>query len=82
MDMGGKVERSGNLDSGEDIRRWSPTTRYEFGVQEENEVETPPPLPPPIQEICNNLKQEHDIAKAVKVDKAVVPVELWEKAVC
>jgi hypothetical protein len=64
------------------VQRWLPTMRYEFGGQEENKVETPPPLPPPIQEICNNLKQEHNIAKAVKADDAVVPVELWDKAVC
>ena len=58
------------------------TTRYEFGVPEEGEMTTFTPFQHPIQEICNNLKQEHNIAKAVKADDAVVPVELWDKAVC
>jgi hypothetical protein len=32
--------------------------------------------------ILNELKDKHNIAKAVKIDDAKVPVELWDKAVC
>jgi hypothetical protein len=64
------------------VRGWSSATRYEFGVQEESEGGNLIPLPPPIQEICANLKYEHDIANAVKADNAVVLVELWDEAVC
>ena len=35
-----------------------------------------------IPKICNILKREHDIAKAVKAHDAVVPVELWDEVVC
>jgi hypothetical protein len=28
------------------------------------------------------LKQEHDLAKAVKSDNAEVPRDLWDQAVC
>jgi hypothetical protein len=34
------------------------------------------------QEIFTELKDKHDIAKAVKADGAKVPVELWDKAMC
>ncbi len=33
-------------------------------------------------DIFENLKQEHDLAKAIKANDAEVPVELWDTAVC
>ena len=33
-------------------------------------------------ELFAKLKQEHDLAKAVKLDDAEVPVDLWDLAVC
>jgi hypothetical protein len=30
-------------------------------------------------DLCDSLKQEHNMAKAVKVDEAAVPVHLWDK---
>ena len=33
-------------------------------------------------ELFSKLKQEHDLAKAVKSDDAEVPVDLWDQAVC
>ncbi len=33
-------------------------------------------------ELFAKLKQEHDLAKAVKLDDAEVPVDLWDQAVC
>ena len=33
-------------------------------------------------ELFAKLKQEHDLAKAVKSDDAEVPVDLWDQAVC
>jgi hypothetical protein len=64
--------------SGEDAitqlaRGWSSATQYEFGVQEESEGGNLIPLPPPIQEICTNLKYEHNIANAMKVDNRSGP---------
>ncbi len=35
-----------------------------------------------LSEVLFNLKEKHDIAKAVKADDARVPVELWDEAVC
>jgi hypothetical protein len=37
---------------------------------------------PIVSSIFEKLKQEHDLAKAVKSDNAEVPVELWDQAVC
>ena len=34
------------------------------------------------RELFAKLKQEHDLAKAVKSDDAEVPVDLWDQAVC
>ena len=33
-------------------------------------------------ELFAKLKQEHGLAKAVKSDDAVAPVDLWDQAVC
>ena len=33
-------------------------------------------------ELFAKLKQEHDLAKAVKSDDAKVPQDLWDQAVC
>ncbi len=63
-------------------RGWSNTTRYKFGIQHEvPQVVTAPKtslvgravVP---SELCDYLKQEHDMAKAVKADDAAVPVHL------
>ena len=35
-----------------------------------------------LREVLINLKEKHDIAKAVKADDARVPVELWDEAGC
>jgi hypothetical protein len=37
---------------------------------------------PSEREFFAKLKQEHDLAKAVKSDNAEVPVDLWDQAVC
>ena len=37
---------------------------------------------PSERELFAKLKQEHDLAKAVKSDDAEVPVDLWDQAVC
>ena len=34
------------------------------------------------RELFAKLKQEHDLAKAVKLDDAEVPVDLWDQAMC
>ena len=36
----------------------------------------------PERDLFAKLKQEHDLAKAVKSDDAEVPVDLWDRAVC
>ena len=36
----------------------------------------------PEWDLFAKLKQEHDLAKAVKSDNAEVPVDLWDQAVC
>ena len=36
----------------------------------------------PERDLFAKLKQEHDLAKAVKSDNAEVPVDLWDQAVC
>ncbi len=37
---------------------------------------------PIVCSIFEKLKQEHDLAKAAKLDNAEVPVELWDQAIC
>jgi hypothetical protein len=37
---------------------------------------------PRSREILNELKDKHNIVKAVKADDAKVPVELWDEAMC
>jgi hypothetical protein len=63
----------------------SAATRSKFGVQDtanstHAEAENGPN--PHINEVLSELKEKHDIAKAVKADEARVPVELWDEAVC
>jgi hypothetical protein len=60
-------------------------TRSKFGVQDTSNsthAEADNGLNPHIEEVLSELKEKHNIAKAVKADDARVPVELWDEAVC
>jgi hypothetical protein len=62
--------------------------RYKFGIQHKvPQVVTAPKtslvgraVAP--SELCDYLKQEHNVAKAAKADDAAIPVHLWDDAVC
>jgi hypothetical protein len=65
----------------------SDATRYKFGIQQEVlKVSVAPKtaraykaVPP--SELCDSIKQEYDVAKAIKANDAAVPVHLWDEAI-
>jgi hypothetical protein len=68
-------------------RGWSNATRYKFGIQQEVSKESVAPKTShaykavaPL-DLCDFIKQEHGVAKAMKADDATVPAHLWDKAI-
>jgi hypothetical protein len=71
----------------ETVRGWSNAMRYKFGIQQEASKVTvalkttnarKAVIP---TDLCHSIKQEHDMAKAMKANDAAVPVHLWDEAI-
>ncbi len=87
-------EEDARLQSDEEVlfkwvaQGWSNTTRHDLGIhQDVPQVITVPETSPSNRavasaELCDHLKEEYDVAKAVKADDVAVSVHLWDKAVC
>jgi hypothetical protein len=65
---------------------WSNAMRYKFGIQQEaSKIPVDPKTAHANKavapsDLCDSIKQEHDVTKAMKADDAAVPVHLWDEA--